>query len=192
MNAPGLCRAFLCLLLPAILAVSVVAGPASAGMGEVPANASAKRFGSGWECDRGFRESKGACVEISVPANAFATKTSYGRGWECRHGFREIREACEAIPVPDNAYLDASGLRWNCKRGFREVDEACVAIQVPRNGYLTESTYGVGWTCERGYRATKTACQFIDLPPYAHLDYSGNDWECDKPFERKQDRCVLP
>lgn len=180
--------------LPALvwLAIAFASGAASAGTGSPPVNASPKTNGGGWECDRGFREARGTCVEVSVPENAVATQESYGRGWECRRGYREDTNACAAIPVPDNAYLDASGVRWACKRGFRELDEACLAIKVPHNAFLSDSAYGSGWTCERGYRPTETGCFQVTPPPNAHLDYSGNYWECDRSFERKQDRCVLP
>ena len=125
------------------------------------------------------------------PANALATETSYGRGWECRRGYREINETCIAIAVPKNAYLNSSGVRWECERGFREVDETCVAIDVPRNAYLTESNFGSGWKCERGFQVEGEACNPIDLPANAHLDYSGNDWECDRPYRQQKDGCIL-
>ena len=31
---------------------------------EMPEHASAKRYGSGWECDRGYREADGACIAV--------------------------------------------------------------------------------------------------------------------------------
>ena len=126
----------------------------------LPANASAKSYGDGWTCDRGYRAERGACQPIEVPANALATQTSYGRGWECR-------------------------------RGFREVNGACNAIEVPANGYLNAAEIGPGWKCERGFRATGDACIAIALPENAHIDYSGNDWECDHPYSKLPDGCVL-
>ena len=100
----------------------------SAGM---PKNAHAKEYGSGWSCDRGYREVKGRCIAVKVPANAYPTDTSFSRGWECGRGFRDIKDACVAIKVRTNGYLNSSGDRWECNRGFREVDEACIAIKVP-------------------------------------------------------------
>ena len=68
----------------------------SAGM---PKNAHAKEYGSGWSCDRGYREVKGRCIAVKVPANAYPTDTSFSRGWECGRGFRDIKDACVAIKV---------------------------------------------------------------------------------------------
>ena len=124
----------------------------------IPTNASANRFGSGWDCDQGYRKAGNGCEPIRAPANAVLSGTSYGRGWECRRGFREDREKCHAIEIPANAYLTASGVQWKCDRGFRQDDESCIAINVPEHGYLTESSYGPGWACERGYRADAAIC----------------------------------
>lgn len=158
----------------------------------LPANATSKTYGTGWDCDRGYREADGDCDSIRIPENAIATKTSYGRGWVCRWGYRETKETCVAVEVPANAHLNASGVSWDCGRGFREVDGTCVDILVPKNGFLTESNYGSGWECERGYRPVDGNCMPIELPENAHLDYSGNDWECDRPFENRGGECVLP
>jgi hypothetical protein len=180
----------LCILAALAVAVPPVYGQAdSAG---VPPNAAADRYGSGWNCNRGFRQVDGGCERVRVPPNAIATKTSFGRGWKCRRGYQEVKETCVPIIVPPNAYLDASGVRWDCRRGFREVDQTCIAIDVPENGFLTESTYGSGWDCERGYRPVADECVRVEIPRNAHLDYSGNDWECDRPYERQGGECVLP
>lgn len=192
MNGTRLHRDFLTLFLAPFLAIAVLVGPAAAGTGTMPVNATTDSYGSGWECNSGFQERDSVCVTVPIPSDAIATKSSYGRGWECRRGYQGIRETCIAIAVPANAYLNASGDSWGCQRGFREAAEACIVIELPRNGFLTESTYGSGWKCERGYRPTETACLAVELPPNAHFDYSGNDWDCDRPFERQLDRCVLP
>lgn len=125
----------------------------------MPENARAKSDGSGWECDRGYRELNGACAAVKAPANAYPTDTSYGRGWEC-------------------------------DRGYREVDETCVAVKVPPNGYLADSSYGLGWKCDRGYRAVDEACIALKLPDNAHIDYSGNDWDCNRLYWKQQDSCI--
>ena len=97
-----------------------------------------------------------------------------------------------AIVVPPNAYLDHNGTAWRCNRGYRLHENACVAIEVPANGYLTEATYGQGWKCERGYRASGKECVAVELPENAHLDYSGHDWDCDRPYRRQLLGCTLP
>jgi hypothetical protein len=30
------------------------------------------------------------------------------------------------------------------------------------------------------------------MPANAHLDYSGNDWECNRPYRKQQEKCALP
>ena len=122
--------------------------------GTIPANASANTYRTGWQCDRGFRKTDGACVVVTLPESAYLTGSSYGPGWKCKHGYKQNADTCDPVLLPANAYLSAaSGDRWLCDRGYRQVDEICTAINVPANGYLTGSTSGSGWTCDRGYRA---------------------------------------
>jgi hypothetical protein len=83
----------------------------------VPGNAHVKGYGTGWECNLGYREVNAGCAAIMVPANAYPTNRPYGEGWECAQGYRQINGTCEAIVVPSHAYLNASGDRWECDRG---------------------------------------------------------------------------
>ena len=146
------------LILIALLVAASGSVYAQAGPGDVPENASAKRYGTGWACDRGYREADGACAAVDIPANAYATGSSYGSGWECSRGFRRSKGSCAAIRVPANAYLNSTrGDTWKCDRGFRKIDDTCVAIKVPSNGYLSDSSYGRGWQCDRGFGATRLA-----------------------------------
>lgn len=163
------------------LAVFATTAVAQEEVSEVPANATAMSYGSGWHCDRGYREIEGACAAILVPPNAFATNYSFGSGWMCSHGYRQVEEACMAVDVPLNGYLDESGDGWRCGRGYREMEDGCAAILVPQNGYLTDSSYGVGWECDRGYRAVGDACVAIEIQENAHLRNSGSCWECSRP-----------
>lgn len=179
------------LILLVILTAVPVRAFAKDGTVEIPEHASAKKYGSGWECDRGYREINGACAAVKVPANAYPTNVPYGRGWECVRGYRKVDETCAAIKVPPNAYLNSSGDRWKCDRGYRKVDDACIAVKVPANGYFVDSSYEVGWKCERGYRAVNETCVAVKVPENAHLDYSGNEWDCNRPYQKQQDGCVL-
>jgi hypothetical protein len=158
----------------------------------IPANAHAQRYGSGWECNPGYRKAKEACAAVWVPANAYPTETSYGTGWECSRGYQEVDKACISIKVPPNAYLDASGDRWKCDRGYRPIDKTCVAITVPANGYLTESSYGSDWQCDRGHRAVGEACVAITVPANGYLTESSyrSGWECDRGFRAVDQACV--
>lgn len=161
-------------------------------LGAVPENASPSTYGSGWLCDRGYREVDEECIAVEIPANAYATNESYGRGWECNRGYRRERKACVIIKVPPNAYLDSpAGYGWKCNRGYRAVDEACVEIKVPRNGYLSGSAHGSGWKCDRGFQAVEETCLALELPANAHIDYSGNDWVCNQPYRKQQGKCWL-
>jgi hypothetical protein len=69
-----------------------------------PANAQASRFGSSWECSRGFRRAEEACVAIKVPANAYLD--SSGGDWECNRGHIKLDQGCKAVRIPANAHAD--------------------------------------------------------------------------------------
>jgi len=158
----------------------------------IPKNAQPKSYGSGWECIRGFRESKGQCAKIKIPPNAYPTRSSYGRIWECKRGFKARNEACVAIKVPTHGYLASYGDLWKCNRGYAAVEDDCIAVQVPSNAYLADDSYGRGWQCNRGFIATDKACAAVVVPANAHLDFSATRWECDRSYERKQGKCVEP
>jgi len=182
----------LSLLIFALLAAAPGLALAQSGATEMPQNARAISYGSGWECDPGFRELDGACAAVKAPANAYPTDTSYGRGWECDHGYREGDETCIAVAVPANAYLDPSGEGWECDRGYRKLDAACVAIKVPAHGYLADSTYGSGWQCDRGYRALGDDCLAVEVPANAYFVESsfGSGWQCERGFREAGGACV--
>ena len=159
------------------LAMLLILG-ANAAEAEVPENATAKSYGSGWTCDPGYRKSGEECRSVMVPKDAYANRGSYGRGWDCRHGFREDNERCLPVQVPANAYLNASGTGWSCDRGFREADDGCVEILVPENGYLVGGAFGPGWECERGFRTAVDACAPIVVPENGYLSESASSKWC--------------
>ena len=96
-----------------------------------------KRYGGGWECDRGYQSVRRSCVAIAVPTNAYLD--SSGRGWHCSRGYREDNGACAKVEVPPHAFLGSRGSEWKCDRGYRRADQSCVAIEVPENAYLESS-----------------------------------------------------
>jgi hypothetical protein len=159
---------------------------------EIPENARAKHYGSGWECNRGYRAAGKRCVAVKAPANAYLN--SFGDRWKFKRGYREVDAACAAVKVPANGYLADPfyELGWKCGRGYRPVEHACVAVKVPANGFFVDLSYGSGWECERGFRAIKDTCVLVKMPKNAHLNHSGNDWECDRPHKKRQLACVLP
>jgi hypothetical protein len=57
-------------MLVALLAASSNSVFAQVRSGDMPENASPNHYGSGWECDRGYREADGICNVVKVPANA--------------------------------------------------------------------------------------------------------------------------
>ena len=132
-------------LLVVLALLPILPGAASAQSEEIPENATANRYSSGWTCDRGYYGVDATCAEVVMPVNAFATNRAYGRGWQCGHGYLETDEKCVSIVVPLNAYLNSSGTDWSCDRGFRKVSDTCVDVSVPSNGYLRSS--GDGWEC---------------------------------------------
>ena len=111
-------------LLPALMFLSslvgfqaahaqTIAAPPAA---EMPANAHMMSYSDGWACDHGYRMSDGACVEISIPPNAYATSSNYGRAWDCDRGFRRTGNACVQILIPANAYLTSGAAIAASKR----------------------------------------------------------------------------
>ena len=158
---------------------------------KLPENATARSYGTGWNCDKGYREKNNGCAAILIPENAYSTNKTYGRGWECKRSFRKIDDTCILIKVPTNGYLDHSGKQLKCNRGYLINNDSCDAIDIPENGFLETSSYGPGWECERGYRAEKNKCIALELPANSHIDYSGNSWECDTPYLENNDQCTL-
>ncbi|MEL7081125.1 MAG: hypothetical protein AAGK82_06910, partial [Pseudomonadota bacterium] len=67
--------------------MSATLAQAQDGVGLPPEDAQKRSYGSGWNCNLGFRVVDGNCVPLDVPENAFATGRSYGTGWACRRGF---------------------------------------------------------------------------------------------------------
>ena len=99
-----------------------------------------------------------------------------------------------AVIVPKNGHLTDSsyGTGWECDRGYRAVDKTCVAVKVPVNGYFVDLSYGPGWKCDRGFReSSRTTCVAVMVPENAHLDNSGNNWECNRPYHKQQGKCIL-
>ena len=157
----------------------------------IPDNAKANNYGDGWSCNLGYRENKEGCAAVIVPDNAYPTDRQYGKGWECKRGYLEAEGSCSYINVPKNGYLDYSGIRVKCDRGFLMTNNICEAIKVPANGYLEVSSYGPGWACQRGYRIDKEDCVALSVPENAHIGFSGNVWECNTPYIKRRNGCII-
>ncbi len=157
---------------------------------QVPENARAKGYGSGWECSHGYRATNGTCEVVQVPANAYPTRSTFGAVWKCKRGYVQENETCAPINIPEHGYLGADGDEISCNRGYLKVEEDCVAVQVPANGYLWNDTYGRGWACERGFLASNKSCEPIEVPKNAHLDFFGIGWVCDPSYRLEQGQCV--
>ena len=170
----------------ALLAIAPGTALAQVDLSEWPPNSHAKRYGSGWECDRDYMKLDQSCVAIKMPPYAFLG--SFGDTWECDRGYREVNEECEVVQVPPNALLDYGGHGWECRRGYREVDQSCVQIQIPPDAFLDYS--GERWECNRGYRPVQEACVSVDVPPNAFLNSRGNGWECDRGYQNVGQSCV--
>lgn len=127
---------------------------AQGGSMKIPENARTKNYGSGWECDRGYRQVDEICTSIKVPPNAYLNPS--GDDWKCDRGYRKVDEACIAVKVPENGYFvdSSSGPGWRCDWGYRKVDEACAKIEVPENARLNY----LGWECIRPYRQQGNGC----------------------------------
>src|SRR6185503_2723898 len=154
---------------------------------EVPQHAFLNAMGDTWKCERGYRKADDGCLPLETPANSYLTMV--GDTWTCDRGYRPAEQSCVAITVPVNGYATNSGhgSGWTCDRGYRAVGQSCVVVEVPTNGYLVDSEYGAGWECNRGYRRVSAGCVALQVPQHGHLDYSGNDWECDRPYLKRRE-----
>ena len=88
---------------------------------KVPANAheeDEEAFGTGWECDPGYREDDNRCTRIVVPANAYYSGLSFEHGWECNPGYRQEGDRCTAVRPPVHGFLVGERDEWACYRGF--------------------------------------------------------------------------
>jgi hypothetical protein len=138
------------------LVVLISLSPASAGTGNLPANATERTWGEGWDCRQGFLEARGSCTKIRVPYNAFLNDRGYGKGWACERGFIDAGGHCEKVVVPENAYLTDLGTDWSCRRGYAKTDEQCVPLRVPEHGHVDAS--GNDWRCPAPYHRIRDAC----------------------------------
>lgn len=159
----------------------------------VPENAYLDTSGRRWECLRGYTRESNGCAEIVVPENAYLSDEAFGSDWTCERGFSKTSTGCAAIVVPENAFLNGSGFGtpWTCERRFVETQGGCAPVIVPENGYFYEASYGAGWKCARGFEAQDDTCLAIEIPENAHLDRSGNRWECDTSFQTSKGQCVF-
>ncbi|MEO0917829.1 MAG: hypothetical protein AAFY31_12745, partial [Pseudomonadota bacterium] len=174
------------------VALNSTATYAQDGVGTPPENAQKRSYGSGWNCNIGYRVNDGICIELDIPENAYATGRSYGTGWACRRGFEEMDgKVCVAIFVPENAFLRSSGYDWQCHRGFRQDRESCVEINVPEHAYLIADNSGNGWECNRGFVAVEEECRAIAVPENGYLTNAefGEPWKCEPGFVRAEERC---
>ena len=157
----------------------------------VPLNAYIDSSGERWRCARGFTAESGRCDPVPVPVNGYLNR--FGDGWTCLVGFRATGDTCEAVSVPENAYSTNStyGSGWECRYGYRPSSEACEPVVVPDNAFYVDRTSSRSWDCKRGFKQVNESCEAVVLPDNAHLSYSGSDWDCNKPYRKRADGCVL-
>ena len=84
-------------------------------------------YGSGWQCERGYRAINEICVAIRVPESGYLADAGYGPGWRCDRGYRAVDEACVAVQVPENAHTDLFGDGWECNRPYRKQQDGCTS-----------------------------------------------------------------
>ena len=156
----------------------------------VPENGYLNSTGSSWRCDRGYTKQKDSCKKIVALKNGFLNER--GDQWQCEPGFQIINQACAAIIPPQNGYLTMRSYDkgWACRHGYYENENKCTKIDLPENAFLTRGAFAEGWKCERGYSRKQNSCQWIDIPENAHLGYSGNTWDCVRPYNKIGNQCV--
>ena len=115
---------------------------AQGGSAEIPENAHANSYGSGWQCDYGYRAVDEACVAVQVPENGYLADSAYGPGWQCDRGYRAVDGACVAVQVPENAHIDLFGDGWECNPPYRKHQDRCTP---PIGGNPWSPLQGVLW-----------------------------------------------
>src|SRR6202165_2444908 len=126
------------------LAASLLTASASVSsqtdMSVLPVNAHTSRYGSSWECSRGFRRVEEACVAIKGPANAYLN--SFGSDWDCNRGYRKGGQGGKAVKGPGDAHPDDEPFSpgWQCNRGYREASGGCTHVVVPGKAYSAASS----------------------------------------------------
>ena len=106
MSIKSLRRTGSCRFLIALLALASWPGVAATrddSAGAVPLNSHTRRYGGGWECDRGYQSVGRSCVAVEVPPNAYLDPS--GNGWECNRGYREPRKPCKGTSICAHAPL---------------------------------------------------------------------------------------
>jgi hypothetical protein len=151
----------------------------------VPENASSNYWGTGWQCNRGFRQVGASCEPVRIPANA--SLDYWGHDWTCNRGYYRSGEECVRVRIPANASLDYWGTGWTCDRGYRRVGSGCEMVRVPANAHL--DYWRSGWQCDRGYTRVGEGCRKVMVPANAHLDYWGTGWVCDQGYRRVGNEC---
>jgi hypothetical protein len=182
-----------CLLFGASLLAAYPRASSQADERAPPRNAYASRYGSGWECSRGFRQVEEACVPIRVPANAYLD--FFGNDWDCNRGYVKDDQGvgCKAVKMPTNAHADdagAFGAGWECDRGYRDVSGRCTRIVVPTNAYYSEFSLDRGWECDPGYRQEGRTCMAVRAPAHGFLVGDRDEWACERGFTKRADSCV--
>jgi hypothetical protein len=61
----------------------------------MPEHVGAKRYGTGGECDRGYRAAREDCVPVKIPENADLDYS--GTDWECNEPYRKRQGKCARI-----------------------------------------------------------------------------------------------
>src|SRR5680860_1258952 len=124
---------------------------------EAPPHSHPKRYGEGWECDRGYRVKDNLCVKIQVPANAYLS--AHGRYWTCKRGFLKDGDSCIKISVPKTGFLDDRVYEgWSCKIGYQKEEAECAVVEVPENAHPVYSAFSKGWECNRRYKEEGREC----------------------------------
>src|SRR5579862_8236458 len=116
MNLKPVKRRTSVLLASVLLLAAAAAVSAEGDVKAPPSNAHTGRYGSGWECLRGFQRVGEACVAVKVPANAYLSAS--GSDWDCNRGYVKANQGCATVRVPVNAYQndEAFGRGWQCNR----------------------------------------------------------------------------
>ncbi len=146
--------------------------------------------GTGWRCDRGFRESEGS-LRKGDRARRWILRglvTSVAAG-NARAAFASPARRCARVEVPAHAYPARFRRRVGMRARLRARREQLraggqcppTAISTSRAAAGAASAVSV---------ATHPPAWRSCLPANAHVDYSGNDWSARRVSARKPKGCL--
>lgn len=175
--------------------IAALAFPALAqdGTGPVPENGSARSYGSGWECNLGYRVDGDDCLAIDIPSTPTRPGSPMVRaGPAAAVSNRSAGHPASRSRSPRTPFSNPPATTGNATAAIAGAGHPAKPSTCPRTRFFRGKSTGTGWTCERGFAAEAGACVAIDVPPNGYLTNAsyGDAWKCDRGYIETDGRCA--